>query len=207
MKRGAVMRDPLDPGTIEMPHSNLIGYARVSTADQSTAMQVAALKEAGCDRIFTDVASGVKTARPGLDEMLAYLRPGDTLVVWKIDRLGRSLSHLVQLIEDLGRRQIAFRSLKDAGIDTGTPQGKMIFGMMAVLADFERELIRERTMAALKQARAEGRIGGRRPAITPEKLDKARQLIAGGASVRDAAKTLKVGKTVLYTALSALDRK
>ncbi|EEQ2490325.1 recombinase family protein [Escherichia coli] len=201
------MRDPLDPGTIEMPHSNLIGYARVSTADQSTAMQVAALKEAGCDRIFTDVASGVKTARPGLDEMLAYLRPGDTLVVWKIDRLGRSLSHLVQLIEDLGRRQIAFRSLKDAGIDTGTPQGKMIFGMMAVLADFERELIRERTMAALKQARAEGRIGGRRPAITPEKLDKARQLIAGGASVRDAAKTLKVGKTVLYTALSALDRK
>lgn len=201
------MRDPLDPGTIEMPHSNLIGYARVSTADQSTAMQVAELKEAGCGRIFTDVASGVKTARPGLDEMLAYLRPGDTLVVWKIDRLGRSLSHLVQLIEDLGRRQIAFRSLKDAGIDTGTPQGKMIFGMMAVLADFERELIRERTMAALKQARAEGRIGGRRPAITPEKLEKARQLIAGGASVRDAAKTLKVGKTVLYTALSALDRK
>lgn len=192
--------------TDEMPvgHSNnIIGYARVSTADQNTGMQVDALKAAGCIKVFTDVASGVKTARPGLDEMLQYLRPGDTLVVWKVDRLGRSLSHLVQLVEDLGKRGVAFRSLTDAGIDTSTPQGKMIFGIMAVLADFERELIRERTILSLKKARAEGRIGGRRPAITPQKIEKARFLIADGMSVRDTAKALKVGKTALYAALSA----
>ncbi|WP_025902253.1 recombinase family protein [Tatumella sp. UCD-D_suzukii] len=200
------MRDPFDPITMELPEgtaNNVFGYARVSTADQSTGPQIDALKAAGCTKIFSDVASGMKTARPGLDKMLQYLRPGDTLVVWKVDRLGRSLTHLIQLVEDLGKRGIAFKSLTDAGIDTSTPQGKMIFGIMAVLANFERELIRERTIVSLKKARSEGRIGGRRRAITPEKKEKAKLLIADGMSVREASKALKVGKTALYAALKA----
>lgn len=198
------MRDLLDPNTIDLPDapsSSIIGYARVSTADQTTGPQIDALKAAGCTKIFSDVSSGMKTARPGLDKMLQYLRPADTLIVWKVDRLGRSLTHLIQLVEDLGKRGIAFKSLTDAGIDTGTPQGKMIFGIMAVLANFERDLIRERTMVSLKKARSEGRIGGRRRAITPEKQEKAKMLIADGMSVREAAKALKVGKTALYVAL------
>ncbi|HGC8067004.1 TPA: recombinase family protein [Yersinia enterocolitica] len=195
------MRDPKDPGTIDIAMPTLIGYARVSTPDQNLAMQVEALEKAGCHRVFTDVASGAKASRPGLDEALAYLREGDSLVVWKIDRLGRSLSHLVQTVDDLRDRGVSFRSLNDAGIDTTTRNGKLLFNLFATLAEFERDLIRERTKAGLESAAARGRHGGRRPVITPSKLDKAQKLMAKGLSVREAAAAIKVGKTALYDAL------
>lgn len=197
-----MMKHPHDPGTMEMAMPTLIGYARVSTSDQNMAMQVEALEKAGCHRVFTDVASGAKADRPGLDQALAYLRDGDTLVVWKIDRLGRSLSHLVQTVEALRDRGVSFRSLNDAGIDTSTRNGKLMFNFFAMLAEFERDLIRERTKAGLASAVAQGRNGGRKPVITPEKLAKAQQLIAQGKTVREAAAAIKVGKTPLYEALA-----
>nr|AGH89369.1 putative resolvase [uncultured bacterium] len=185
----------------------LIGYARVSTADQSLEMQVEALKAAGCDQVFTDVASGAKAERPGLDKALEYLREGDTLMVWKIDRLGRSLAHLVQTVEELRERGVGFRSLTDAGIDTTTRSGRLLFNLFATLAEFERDLIRERTKAGLANAVARGRNGGRRPVVTPEKLARAQKLMQSaaeggkGLTVREAAAAIKVGKTALYDAL------
>lgn len=196
------MRDPKDPGTLDIGITTLIGYARVSTSDQSVTMQVDALEKAGCLRVFTDVASGAKADRPGLDEALSYLREGDTLVVWKIDRLGRSLSHLVQTVDALRDRGVSFRSLNDPGIDTTTRNGKLLFNLFGTLAEFERDLIRERTKAGIESAAARGRHGGRRPVITPAKLAKAQQLISKGLTVREAAAALKVGKTALYGALS-----
>jgi DNA invertase Pin-like site-specific DNA recombinase len=196
------MRDPKDPGTLDIGLTTLIGYARVSTSDQSVTMQVDALEKAGCLRVFTDVASGAKASRPGLDEALSYLREGDTLVVWKIDRLGRSLSHLVQTVDALRDRGVSFRSLNDAGIDTTTRNGKLLFNLFGTLAEFERDLIRERTKAGIESAAARGRHGGRRPVITPAKLAKAQQLMSKGLTVREAAAAIKVGKTALYAALS-----
>lgn len=181
--------------------TTLIGYARVSTPEQRLDMQTEALQAAGCQRVFTDVASGAKADRPGLDKALAYLREGDTLVVWKIDRLGRSVSHLVQIIEGLRDRSIAFRSLNDAALDTTTPNGRLMFNLFAILADFERELIRERTKAGLASARARGRSGGRRPVVTAAKLERANKLMGQGLTVREAAAAIKVGKTALYAAL------
>ncbi|HHW4681563.1 MAG TPA: recombinase family protein [Xylella taiwanensis] len=184
-----------------MAISTFIGYARVSTTEQNLAMQTGALEKAGCLRVFTDVASGVKAARPGLEEALAYLCSGDTLVVWKIDRLGRSLSHLVHTVEGLRDRGVFFRSLNDPGMDTTSTNGKLLFNLFATLADFERELIRERTKAGLASAKARGRNAGRRPVITTAKLDKAIKLIHKGLTVRDAAAAIKVGKSALYAAL------
>lgn len=181
--------------------STMIGYARVSTAEQNLNMQEDALKRAGCYRIFTDVISGAKDKRPGLDDALAFLREGDTLVVWKIDRLGRSTPHLIQIIEDLRQRGIAFHSLTDAKFDTRTSEGKLIFHIFAVLADYERSRIRERTIAGLAAAKARGRKGGRQPVMTPAKLEKAKQLMVKGLKVREAAAAIKVGKTALYEAL------
>ena len=196
------MKDPQDPGTQSLKLSSLVGYARVSTSDQDLALQVSALKKTGCHRIFDDVASGAKSIRPGLDRALEYLREGDTLVVWKLDRLGRSLAHLVQTVESLRERGVGFRSLTE-NIDTTTPSGELIFHMFAVLAQFERNLIRERTRAGLDIAKARGRKGGRRPVVTPEKLAKARKLIEQkGLTVRETALSLKVGKSALYAALS-----
>lgn len=186
----------------EQSADSLIGYARVSTSDQSLDMQLKALEAAGCSRIFEDVASGAKSSRPGLDKLMEFLRPGDTLLVWKIDRLGRSTSHLVQLIETLKKRQVAFRSLSDPGMDTTTPAGKLMFSVFAILADFERELIKERTKAGMDAAKARGKTAGRRPVITPAKLERAKKLIAEGESVREAAYRVKVGKTALYAALA-----
>lgn len=177
-----------------------IGYARVSTADQDPALQVAALRAAGCAHLFEDQASGARADRPGLAEALAYLRAGDTLVVWKLDRLGRSLSHLIDVVRDLDSRGIGFRSLTEA-IDTATPGGRLIFHLFGALAQFERDLIRERTRAGLRAAGTGGRKGGRRAVVTPEKLRKARTLIAGGLTVREAAARIRVGKTALYAAL------
>lgn len=144
----------------------LVGYARVSTEDQHLHLQIDALKAHGCEKIFTDQRSGKNTDRPGLKQALDFLREGDTLVVWKLDRLGRSLQDLIQIVNQLQERGIEFRSLQE-NMDTSSPGGKLIFHIFGALAEFEREIIRERTMAGLKAARARGRLGGR-----PRKLDK-----------------------------------
>lgn len=190
-------------GGAHAPGGALIGYARVSTPEQDLTMQVKALKGAGCARIFEDVASGAKTARPGLDAALAYLRPGDVLAVWKLDRLGRSLAHLVAVVEGLREREIGFRSLTDASIDTTTPSGRLVFNIFGSMAEFERELIRERTKAALAVARAKGRRNGRKEKVTPDVLKRAEALCKKGLTVREAASVLKVGKSTLYDALRA----
>ena len=137
-----------------------VGYARISTKNQNINLQEDALKSAGCKEIYTDIASGSKSQRPGLDSALTYLREGDTLVVWKLDRLGRSIQHLIQTVALLNERKIAFKSLQE-NIDTTSSGGKLIFHMFSALAEFERDLIRERTDAGLKAARARGRLGGR----------------------------------------------
>lgn len=200
------MLDPHDPGTQEMPliggGGALIGYARVSTEEQSMALQIKALEKAGCQRIFTDVASGARSARPGLEKAILYLRPTDTLIVWKIDRLGRSLPHLIQMVDDLRKRGVGFRSLTNAGINTSTPDGIMMFNIFASLAEFERELIRERTRAGMQRAKESGRAIGRRKVVTKGKLEKARKFIADGYTVRQAAKLVGIGKTSLYGALN-----
>jgi DNA invertase Pin-like site-specific DNA recombinase len=178
-----------------------IGYARVSAADQNAALQLDALKEAGCEAIFRDQASGAKTERPGLADALAYVRKGDVLVVWKLDRLGRSLPHLIETVSGLESRNVGLRSLTES-IDTTTPGGRLIFHVFGALGQFERDLIRERTCAGLQAAATRGRKGGRKPAVTPEKLERAKALTGQGLNVREAAARLKVGKTALYKALA-----
>jgi DNA invertase Pin-like site-specific DNA recombinase len=143
-----------------------IGYARVSTSDQNLHMQEDALKSDGCEQIFHDIASGAKTERPGLEEALGYAREGDLIVVWKLDRLGRSIQHLIQTIKNLSDKGIGFKSLQE-NIDTTTSGGKLIFHIFSALAEFERDLIQERTRAGLKAARARGRLGGRPPLLKP----------------------------------------
>lgn len=146
-----------------------IGYARVSTDDQTLDLQTDALKAVECARIYTDQASGAKTQRPGLTKALDILREGDTLVVWRLDRLGRTLPHLLQLIEELKSRSIGFQSLTES-IDTTTPAGELVFHIFGALAQFERNLIRERTMAGLQAARARGRFGGGVRKLTPKQV-------------------------------------
>jgi DNA invertase Pin-like site-specific DNA recombinase len=148
-----------------------VGYARVSTNDQNLHMQEDALKTMGCEEIYRDIASGVKTARPGLEDVLAYLREGDTLVVWKLDRLGRSIQHLIETVKSLSKRKIGFQSLQE-NIDTTTSGGKLIFHIFSALAEFERDLIKERTNAGLKAARARGRLGGRPPLLEEKQVEK-----------------------------------
>src|SRR6266853_2916487 len=143
----------------------LIGYARVSTTELDLSLQIEALRHAGCcdAGIFRDIASGARTARPGLEACLQAVAPGDTLVVWRLDRLGRSMAHLVAVIEALRQRQVGLRSLGDGAIDTTTASGELVFNIFSALAQFERRLIQERTRAGLLAARARGKIGGRRP--------------------------------------------
>jgi len=148
-----------------------IGYARVSTVDQHLRMQEDALRSAGCEEIYTDVISGSKSQRPGLDKALAYLREGDTLVVWKLDRLGRSIQHLIQTINDLQNKKIGFKSLQE-NMDTSTNGGKLIFHIFSALAEFERGLIQERTQAGLKAARARGKMGGRPPLLDNRQINR-----------------------------------
>src|SRR5947209_797764 len=138
----------------------LIGYARVSTQDQTLNLQLDALNKAGCNRIFTDTISGSIQERKGLEEALSFVRPGDSLVVWRLDRLGRSLKHLIETIGQLNRKGIGFRSITES-IDTTTSSGKLVFHVFGALAEFERDLIRERTKAGLAAARMRGRLGGR----------------------------------------------
>lgn len=178
----------------------LIGYARVSTTEQKLEPQIDALQAAGCETVFEDVISGAKADRPGLNEALAFLRKGDTLVVWKLDRLGRSMKHLVETVTDLGDRGVGFRSLTE-GVDTTTTGGTLVFHLFGALAQFERDLIVERTQAGLKAAATRGRKGGRKPVVTPKKLKQARAHIRDGLTVREAAARLKISKTSLYNAL------
>jgi DNA invertase Pin-like site-specific DNA recombinase len=153
----------------------LIGYARVSTLDQTLALQQDALSTAGCQEIYTDTVSGSVTERPGLTQALSHLRTGDTLVVWRLDRLGRSLVHLIDTIRDLQDRGIGFRSLQEQ-IDTPTSGGKLIFHVFGALAEFERDLIRERTHAGLAAARARGRLFGRPKVLSPQQAKQLQSL-------------------------------
>lgn len=175
----------------------LIGYVRVSTNDQNTALQRNALECAGCELIFEDKISGKVSDRPGLKQVLRTLSEGDTLVVWKLDRLGRSMRHLVVLVEELRERGINFRSLTDS-IDTSTPMGRFFFHVMGALAEMERELIVERTRAGLAAARAEGRVGGRRPKYTSEEWAQMGRLIVGGMHRKQVAIIYDVGISTLY---------
>lgn len=177
-----------------------IGYARVSTIDQDPALQLDALAAAGCVKIFDDRASGARADRAGLRAALDYVRDGDVLIVWKLDRLGRSLPDLIETVTSLATRSVGFRSLTEA-IDTTTPGGRLVFHLFGALGQFERDLIQERTRAGLAAAAARGRKGGRKPVITNEKLNRARAIIASGLTVREAAARLRVGKTALYDAL------
>lgn len=170
--------------------------------DQDTALQLDALTAAGCSKVFEDHASGVQANRTGLREALAFVRDGDVLVTWKLDRLGRSLPHLIETVAALEKRGVGFRSITEA-IDTTTPGGRLVFHLFGALGQFERDLIQERTRAGLAAAAARGRKGGRKPVVSAEKLDRARAIMARGLTVREAAARLKVGKTALYKALRA----
>ncbi|WP_374471200.1 recombinase family protein [Phenylobacterium sp.] len=183
-----------------------IGYARVSSADQRLDLQMDALTRAGCERLFTDHASGGRADRPGLLAAQSHLRRGDTLVVWKLDRLGRSVRQLVELVATLEADGVHFASITD-GIDTATPAGRFFFHVMAALAEMERDLIRERTTAGLRAAKARGRLGGRRPKLTAQQLAHARKLLADpdttGAEV---AETFGVARSTLYRSIGRRPR-
>lgn len=175
----------------------LIGYARVSTQDQDLYLQVEALTNTGCRKIFDDKCSGSRSERPGLAKALEMLREGDTLVVWKLDRLGRSVKNLVDLVGELHKQGVQFKSLTDV-IDTGTPSGRFFFHVMASLAEMERELTIERTRAGLEVARQLGRKGGRTRLMTDSKIESAKKLLANGVPPRDVAKNLGVSVPTLY---------
>lgn len=177
-----------------------IGYARVSTEDQNLDLQRRALTAAGCDQIFEDRVSGAIAERPGLAKAMAAANAGDVLVVWRLDRLGRSLPHLIDILRTLGDRQAGFRSLSE-GMDTTTAGGRLIYNVMGALAEFERSLIVERTTAGMSAARARGVVVGRRKALTPAQIAHARMLIAGGETPTVVARSLNVGRSTLYRAL------
>lgn len=191
-------RETAGPTLSLHPAGSSVGYARVSTVDQHIDAQVDALKAAGCHRIFIEHGvSGTKTARPQLTACLDYIRPGDTLVVWKLDRLGRSLPHLIEVVTSLRERGIGFRSLTE-GLDTSGALGELLFHIFGAFAQFERSLIIERTQAGLAAARARGRVGGRPVKCTDETVEAARVLIAGGLTVTAAAKQLGVHRATLH---------
>ena len=169
--------------------ASLVGYARVSTPEQSLELQEKALKKQRCIKIFTDVASGKRGDRPGLEAALEFLREGDTLVVWKLDRLGRSVQHLIEIVNELKQRKIGFRSLTEH-IRTDTAAGMMFFQMVGIFAEFERELIRERTITGLAAARARGRTGGRKPVLDDKEIAQAKILKEAKTPLRQIAKTL-----------------
>lgn len=182
--------------------SRLIGYCRVSTDSQELRLQEDALLKAGVPKrlLFRDKISGSKADRPGLDDCLKELREGDTLVVWRLDRLGRSVRHLIDLVEDLRQRKIGFKSLQDGHIDTTTASGELIFHIFTALAQFERRLIQERTKAGLQAARARGRLGGRKPlVVTDPRVQTAKALHADKKMpVPDICRTLQVSRPTLY---------
>lgn len=180
----------------------LVGYARVSTSSQDLALQIDALKQAGCanNNIYVDRVSGAKKERPGLQECFKSLHEGDTLLVWRLDRLGRSIVHLVGIVEELRSRKISFKSLCDGAIDTTSASGELIFNIFSSLAQFERKLIQERTHAGLSAARARGRKGGRRPLDPDNPRVKIAKKMAADKSieVRDICKSLKISRSTFY---------
>lgn len=179
----------------------LLGYARVSTDDQTTRLQLDALEAAGCERTFSEHASGSSAERPVLANVLSLTKNGDTLVVWRLDRLGRSTPHLIEIVQKLESAGVALKSLTE-GIDTTTPDGRFVFHLFGALAQFERELIRERTAAGLAAARARGRKGGRPPKLSAEKLRVAQRLLKDPEStVSEVARTLGVHRSTLHKAL------
>ena len=182
-----------------------VGYARVSTKDQNLHLQKEALDQAKCDKTYEDAISGMKSSRKGLDLALEVLREGDTLVVWKLDRLGRNVKDLVIIVGKLEQRGIHFKSLTD-NIDTSTTAGRFFFHVMASLAQMERELLVERTQAGLNAARQRGRVGGRKRAMTDSKLESAKRLLADGVPPKDVAADLGVSVPTLYRWLPASER-
>lgn len=187
-----------------MAQGRKIGYARVSTLDQNLDLQLKALKSAGCKDIFTDKVSGSKSARPGLTKAISKLKAGDTLLVWRLDRLGRSMPHLLSVIQDLKDKGIGFRSIQDGAINTTTASGELIFNIFASLAQFERALIIERTNAGLSAARARGRLGGRkRVPLDHPKVRMANKMSKDQSiSVDDICSTLKISKATYYRYLN-----
>lgn len=178
-----------------------IGYARISTAEQSLALQEDALKEAGCVEIYTDVASGARAQRPGLERVLEYIREGDTLVVWKLDRLGRSISHLIETIKSLEERNIGFKCLQES-IDTSTSTGKLIFYIFSALAEFERDLFMERSRAGMTAARARGRVGGRPPLLNAKEVKRMMELYqAKTTTVKEICQLYKITRPSFYNYL------
>lgn len=176
----------------------LVGYERVSSDDQCLALQRDALLKVGCDRVFSEKISGAKADRPELLAVLAYLRPGDTLVVWRLDRLGRSLKDLLTIVEDLNARGIQFKSLTE-NIDTTSSGGKLIFSIFGAIAEFERQIIRDRTLAGLAAARARGRKGGRRQSISDNKVANAHQLASSSnQSIGQICESLGISRATYY---------
>jgi DNA invertase Pin-like site-specific DNA recombinase len=175
-----------------------VGYARVSTLEQSPDSQHDALKKAGCKKIFSDHASGARTERPELAKALEFARKGDCLVVWRLDRLGRSLKHLIEVIEGLESRKVGFKSIQE-GIDTTTSGGRLVFHLFGALAEFERNLIRERTRAGLLAARARGRMGGRKPKLKPAQIKTLRRMYDSRQhTVKEICKVMGISRPTLY---------
>lgn len=192
------MRDEHDKKTADLMAGWRVGYARVSTDEQDTALQRDALVKSGVNEIYEEKASGKNTARPELAACLKSLRPGDTLVVWRLDRLGRSLTDLVRIVTELEQRGVGFESLTEK-IDTGSATGKLVFHMFAALAEFERNLIRERTQAGLAAARARGRVGGRKPKLSAADRSMLLALMNDrNAKPDEIAKRFGIGRATLY---------
>ncbi len=185
---------------LEPKYGMKYGYARVSTDDQNPDLQLTALKAAGCDKIFTDKATGAHVKRPELTQCLKELKEGDTLTVWKLDRLGRSLRDLITMLDDLKARVVAFQSLTEA-IDTTTPTGRAMWQMVGILAELERSLIQERTKAGRSAAIARGMKMGRKPLLTPQQTAHARKLLEQGEHHDTVAQSLGVSRRTLYRAL------
>ncbi len=197
---GARFARPDDSQVGPKPEARLVGYARVSTDEQTTKLQLDALRAAGCATIHEDSASGASRSRPGLSRALEDLSAGDTLVVWRLDRLGRSLRDLLDISEMLRERDVALRSLTDH-IDTGTAAGRMLYAVLGAVAQFEREVLRERTVAGMRSAKRRGEHIGRRPALSAAQVREARELVKTGKSPTYVARIMRVGRSTLYRAL------
>jgi len=182
--------------------ARLIGYARVSTDEQTTALQLDALQRAKCDEVFEDSSSGARRTRPGLQRALDELKRGDTLVVWRLDRLGRSLSHLLSIVDELRGRDVRLRSLTEH-IDTATAAGNLLYAVLGAVAQFERDIIRERTVAGMKAAKKRGERIGRRPALTTAQVREARAMFDRGDGAAHIARLFRCGRSTLYRALGA----
>ncbi len=184
-----------------------IGYARVSTVDQNLNLQTDTLEKAGCEKIFSDTASGSLDSRKGLSDALEFCRAGDSLIVWKLDRLGRSLKHLIETVNQLQAKGIGFISLQES-VDTTTSGGKLVFHVFGALAEFERELIRERTKAGLAAARSRGRLGGRPRKLSSKQIEMAQKLMKDPSnSIKEICDTLKISRATLYRCCQPTEQK